>query len=115
MASTACRNFCYKVMPVVLQRIRQLTPRSLSNLVFAIGVLGLKLDGNTIEAVGLALCEQLRYTSGKQLGNACIGIATVPRWTPYRRRSISKAIEGQAQALIKARLFLSTDVRASVP
>ena len=47
-------------MPPVIGALRTLSPRSLSNLVFAIGVLQVELHHRVIEMVGLALCTQVR-------------------------------------------------------
>ena len=98
-------------MPLVLERLQDLTPRSLMNLVFAIGVLRLTLKHKAIEVVGLSLCSQLPFTNGKQLGNVCIGIPVVPRWTPYRRASLARAVMAQCARLCNARLIGTMDVR----
>jgi hypothetical protein len=106
-----CRAFCEQLLPVILRHIRELTPRSLSNLVFCLGVLRIDMNHSSIEVIGLALCSQLPFTNGKQLGSLCIGMPKVPRWTPYRRRSIARAIMRHCVVLMANKSICTQDVR----
>lgn len=107
----ACRQYAHKALPHIVERLATLTPRSLSNLTFALGILGTKRHPRVMDMIGLALCTQMPYTTGKQLGSIAVGGPRVLRWSPYRRASVSRAMMKQCVELICTEDIQTAQVR----
>lgn len=101
------------MLHVILRQLSTLPPRALANLVFGISVLRIPPSRVSADVLGLALCSQMPYMNGKQLGNLSIGLPGILNLGPRRSEQVSRAARKQVALLAKGGSLTACDVRSA--